>query len=54
MQPRPSFAAAAAVARAWLDCMPPAVIKVSQPVSSASCTANSSFRTLFPDISMPV
>src|SRR5262245_7647963 len=44
----PSFAAAAAVARAWFDCTPPAVINVSAPSARAAAPTNASLRTLLP------
>src|SRR3989441_5936381 len=44
----PSFAAAAAVARAWFDWTPPAVISVSAPSAFACAATNASLRTLLP------
>mmetsp|Transcript_3268 Transcript_3268/g.11031 ORF Transcript_3268/g.11031 Transcript_3268/m.11031 type:complete len:205 (-) Transcript_3268:272-886(-) len=50
----PTSRAAAAVARQWLDWIPPMVMTQSQPAASASRIRNSSLRTLFPESSRPV
>ena len=44
----PSFAAKAAVWRAWFDWVAPCVMTMSAPSSSASAMRNSSFRVLLP------
>lgn len=44
----PSCLAAEAVARQWLDCIPPMVMTASADCSSASASKNSSLRSLFP------
>ncbi len=46
--PRPAFAPAAAVSRAWLDQRRPVVTSVSAPSASAAPTRNSRLRSLLP------